>query len=164
VDLSQLTPPPGSRHRRIRVGRGDGSGKGTYSGKGRKGQKARSGPGPRRSFEGGQLATALRFARKRGFSNAPFRVEYEWVNVGQLGVFDVGQTVAREDLLARGIVHNEKKPLKVLAEGEITLALTVRADRFSKAARQKIEAAGGTVVELNPAEVDGGAVVDAVEQ
>lgn len=164
MDLSQLSSPAGARHRRIRVGRGNGSGKGTYSGKGRKGQQARSGPGARRSFEGGQLATALRYASKRGFNNALFRVEYEWVNVGQFAVFAAGDEVTHETLLARGIVHNDKKPLKVLAEGDLAVALTVRADRFSKAARQKIEAAGGTVIELNPAEDAGGALGDAVEQ
>jgi large subunit ribosomal protein L15 len=164
VDLSHLSSPAGARHRRIRVGRGNGSGKGTYAGKGRKGQQARSGPGARRSFEGGQLATALRYARKRGFNNALFRVEYEWVNVGQLAAFEAGSEIAREDLLARGIVHDDKKPLKVLAEGDLGVALTVRAERFSKAARQKIEAAGGTVIELNPSEDAGGALGDAVDQ
>lgn len=163
MDLSQLSSP-GARHRRIRVGRGNGSGKGTYSGKGRKGQQARSGPGAVRSFEGGQLATALRYARKRGFNNARFRVEYEWVNVGQLADLPAGSTVTQASLVAAGIIHGDKLPLKVLADGEISHALTVRAERFSKAARQKIEAAGGTVDELKPAEVDGGASADVSEQ
>lgn len=158
MNLSQLSSP-GARRRRIRVGRGNGSGKGTYSGKGIKGQKARSGPGPKRSFEGGQLATALRYARVRGFSNARFRVEYEWVNVGRLAVFPAGSVVTREELLARRIIRNDKKPLKVLGGGDLEVPLTVQADRFSKSARQKIEAAGGTVIELNSAEVDGGADV-----
>lgn len=163
MDLSQLSSP-GAHHRRIRAGRGPGSGKGTYAGKGRKGQQARSGPGAVRSFEGGQLATALRYARKRGFSNARFRVAYEWVNLGQLAQLPAGTVVTQASLIAAGIIHNDALPLKVLAEGEISQALTVRAARFSKAARQKIEAAGGTVDELNPAEVDGGAAADVSEQ
>jgi len=148
VDLSQLSAP-GARHRRIRVGRGNASGKGTYAGKGLKGQKARSGNDIRLGFEGGQLPLVRRMARKRGFTNI-FRVEYEWVNLRQLADLPAGSLVTQESLIAAGVINHGNKPLKVLGDGELTQALTVRAQRFTAAARQKIEAAGGTVDELEP--------------
>jgi large subunit ribosomal protein L15 len=154
VDLSKLAPAKGAHHRRLRVGRGNASGKGTYAGKGLKGQKARSGQDIRPGFEGGQLPLIRRMARKRGFTNI-FRVEYEWVNLKQLADFPAGSVVDQEILLLAGIIKNEKRPLKVLASGELTQPLTVRAHRFSAGARQKIEAAGGTVEE-----VAGGAAAD----
>ena len=154
MDLSRLSPPKGAHHRRIRVGRGDATGKGTTAGKGYKGQKARSGKDLRIGFEGGQLPLIRRMARKRGFTNI-FRVEYEWVNVGQLSELPAGTLVSQESLLAAGVIKADKKPLKVLGEGELTQALTVRAHRFSASARQKIEAAGGTVEE-----VEGGTAAD----
>jgi large subunit ribosomal protein L15 len=147
VDLSELKSPTGSRHKRIRVGRGAGSGKGTTAGKGQKGQKARSGKDLRPGFEGGQLPLIRRLARKRGFTNI-FRTEYEWVNLGKLADLPAGSVVTRETLLSSGIIKDEKKPLKVLGHGELTQALTVRAERFSASARQKIEDAGGTVEEV----------------
>ncbi len=147
MDLSQLKSPAGSRHKRIRVGRGNASGKGTYAGKGLKGQKARSGNDLRPGFEGGQLPLIRRLARKRGFTNI-FRTEYEWVNLGKLAELPAGSIVTRETLHSAGIIKDEKKPLKVLGHGELTQALTVRAERFSASARQKIEAAGGTVEEV----------------
>ncbi len=147
MDLSQLKSPAGSRHKRIRVGRGNASGKGTYAGKGLKGQKARSGNDLRPGFEGGQLPLIRRLARKRGFTNI-FRVEYEWVNLSQLAELPAGTVVTQESLLAAGVIKNEKRPLKVLGNGELTNSLTVRANRFSASARQKIEAAGGTVEEV----------------
>lgn len=148
MDLSQLSAP-GARHRRIRVGRGNASGKGTYAGKGLKGQKARSGNDIRIGFEGGQLPLVRRMARKRGFTNI-FRVEYEWVNLRQLAALPAGSEVTQQSLLASGVIKQDKKPLKVLGEGELSRPLTVRAHRFTATARQKIEAAGGTVDELNP--------------
>jgi large subunit ribosomal protein L15 len=148
VDLSQLSAP-GARHRRIRVGRGNASGKGTYAGKGLKGQKARSGNDLRLGFEGGQLPLIRRMARKRGFTNI-FRVEYEWVNLRQLAGLPAGSEVTQQSLLAAGIIKQDKKPLKILGEGELSQPLMVRAHRVTASARQKIEAAGGTVEELNP--------------
>ena len=148
MDLSQLSAP-GARHRRIRVGRGNASGKGTYAGKGLKGQKARSGNDIRLGFEGGQLPLVRRMARKRGFTNI-FRVEYEWVNLRQLAALPAGSVVTKDSLLAAGVIKRDDKPLKVLGEGELTHPLTVRAQRFTSGARQKIEAAGGTVDELEP--------------
>jgi large subunit ribosomal protein L15 len=148
VDLSQLSAP-GARHRRIRVGRGNASGKGTYAGKGLKGQKARSGNDLRIGFEGGQLPLVRRMARKRGFTNI-FRVEYEWVNLRQLAELPAGSVVTRESLVAAGVIKHNSKPLKILGDGELTQPLTVRAQRFTASARQKIEAAGGSVDELAP--------------
>lgn len=147
MDLSQLSPPRGSRHKRIRIGRGNASGKGTYAGKGLKGQKARSGNDLRVGFEGGQLSLIRRFARKRGFTNI-FRVEYEWVNVGQLAELPAGTIVSQESLLAAGVIKRDKLPLKVLGDGDLNAALTVQAHKFTASARQKIEAAGGTVEEV----------------
>jgi large subunit ribosomal protein L15 len=147
VDLSKLAAPKGARHRSLRVGRGNATGKGTYAGKGLKGQKARSGQDIRPGFEGGQLSLVRRMARKRGFTNV-FRVEYEWVNVGRLVDFEAGTVVTQESLFLAGAIKGDKKPLKVLGEGELTHALTVRAHKFSAGARQKIEAAGGTVEEV----------------
>ncbi len=144
----ELRQTPGATHRRKRVGRGNASGHGTYSGKGLKGQKARAGGGVRPGFEGGQLPLIRRMARKRGFRN-PFRVDYEEVNVGQLGRFEPGAEVNAQALLEARIIRQLRKPVKILGQGDITTALTVEAVSFSNAARSKIEAAGGTVRWLN---------------
>jgi large subunit ribosomal protein L15 len=143
----ELRQPKGATHARKRIGRGNASGHGTYATKGMKGQKARSGGGVRPGFEGGQLPFVRRMAYKRGFRN-PFRVAYEEVNVGQLARFGAGATVDIEALRAAGIVRNGK-PVKVLGDGELSVALTVEADRFSKSARSKIETAGGSVRWIN---------------
>lgn len=158
MDLSQLSSPPGARHRKQRIGRGNASGTGTYAGKGLKGQKARSGNDLRIGFEGGQLPLVRRMARKRGFTNV-FRVAYEWVNVGQLATLAAGSSVSQESLLAAGIIRNGRRPLKVLGEGELSQPLTVRAHRFTASARQKIEAAGGSVEE-----VAGGTAADVISE
>jgi large subunit ribosomal protein L15 len=149
VDLSQLKPAPGAKRERKRVGRGNASGQGTTAGKGQKGQMTRSGKKhPWRGFEGGQLPLFRRLARKRGFVN-PTRVEYEPVNVGDLARFDANAIITPESLVAAGLLkHHPKLPVKVLASGELDRALTVRAHRFSAAAKQKIEAAGGTAEAL----------------
>jgi len=140
-----LRPPAGAKHKRKRVGRGNASGHGTYSGRGLKGQKARSGPGLRIGFEGGQLPLIRRMSRKRGFTNI-FRVEYAAVNLSSLArSFPAGSEVTPEALVQARIVKNVKKPIKVLGQGDLPAALTVRAHKFSAAARQKIEAAGGRV-------------------
>ena len=142
MKLHELAPPPGARHRRKRVGRGDGSGHGTYSGRGMKGQKARSGKGPRPGFEGGQLPLIKRLPQKRGFTNI-FRREYSVVNLTSLKVFPPQSEVTPELLREKGLLKTLKLPLKVLAQGELAHPLVVRAHAFSAQARQKIEAAGG---------------------
>lgn len=140
---NDLRHPAGAKHKRKRVGRGNASGHGTYSGRGLKGQKARSGPGLRIGFEGGQLPLVQRMSRKRGFTNI-FRVEYAEVNLRNLASrFPAGSEVTPEALVQVGVIKNVKKPVKVLSQGELEGALTVRAHKFSAAARQKIEAAGG---------------------
>jgi large subunit ribosomal protein L15 len=138
-----LRPAKGATHKRKRIGRGNASGHGTYSTKGMKGQKARSGGGVRPGFEGGQLPFVRRMAYKRGFRN-PFRVDYEEVNVGSLASFAAGATVNAESLRAARLVQSGR-PVKVLGNGDIAVALTVEADSFSKSAQSKIEAAGGSV-------------------
>jgi large subunit ribosomal protein L15 len=142
-----LRPAAGSRHSRKRVGRGNSSGHGTYSGRGLKGQKARAGGGVRRGFEGGQLPLVRRMARKRGFTNA-FRVEYEPLNLSRLARFPAGSEVTPETLQSAGIIKDSKARIKVLGEGDLKAALTVRAHKFSATARQKIEAAGGKAEEV----------------
>jgi len=142
--LHELRPTPGSKKQRKRVGRGTGSGHGKTSGRGHKGQKARSGGGVRPGFEGGQNPLVLRLP-KRGFTNAPFAKEYAYVNVGELNIFPAGSLVGPEELHARGIVKKLGDGLKVLGDGELEVALTVRAHKFSRGAVEKIEAAGGRV-------------------
>jgi len=140
----ELHPPAGARHRRKRIGRGNASGHGTYSGKGMKGQKSRSGGGVRPGFEGGQLPLIRRLARKRGF-RSPFRIDYEEVNVGSLARFAAGTEVTAASLAEARLVRSRRKPVKVLGDGEISVALTVEATSFTASARSKIEAAGGSV-------------------
>jgi large subunit ribosomal protein L15 len=143
-----LSPAQGSKKDRKRVGRGSGSGHGTYSGRGCKGQKARTGNNKvRPGFEGGQLPLIKRLPRKRGFNNI-FRIEYGEVNLSSLNIFDAGTEVTSEKLVAAGIIKNTKSPVKILAHGDINRPLTVKADKFSAAAKSKIEAAGGMAVEV----------------
>jgi large subunit ribosomal protein L15 len=147
VRQDKLSPVPGSRKSRKRTGRGDGSGHGTYSGRGSKGQKSRSGYKMRPGFEGGQLPLIKRLPRKRGFVNI-FRVEYNIVNLNKLNIFDPGSEVTPEGLVAAGVVKSLRHPIKILAEGDINHPLIVRANKFSAAAKAKIEAAGGKVEEI----------------
>ncbi len=142
--LHTLAPTPGSTKTKKRLGRGRGSGTGKTSGKGVKGQKARPGHhGPRLSFEGGQMPMARRIP-KRGFKN-PFRVEAFGVNVSLLeDIFEIGEVVDVESLRAKGVLPKKAKVLKILANGELTKKLTVKAHRFSATAKAKVEAAGGT--------------------
>jgi large subunit ribosomal protein L15 len=147
MKLHDLRPAEGSNHKSKRVGRGAGSGKGKTSGKGMMGQKARSGPGPYRTFEGGQNRLVKRMPFKRGFTNI-FRVDYEVVNIGSLAEWPADVEVSPESLLEARAVRRKRMPIKVLGDGELSAALTVKAHKFSNSARQKIEAAGGTVVEL----------------
>lgn len=142
-----LRQPKGATHKRKRVGRGNASGHGTYSTKGLKGQKARSGGGVRPGFEGGQLPLVRRMAYKRGFRN-PFRVDYEEVNVSALAAFPTGSQVDATALRAARLVRTGR-PVKVLGGGELAVKLVVEADSFSRSAKAKIEAAGGSVRWLN---------------
>ena len=142
-----LSPAPGSKRSRKRVGRGDGSGHGTYSGRGCKGQKSRAGYKMSRGFEGGQLPLIKRLPRKRGFVNI-FRIEYSIVNLNTLNIFDAGSEVTPERLVAAGVVKSIRYPIKILAEGNINHPLLVRANKFSAAAKAKIEVAGGKVEEV----------------
>jgi len=145
--LEKLSPPIGAKKKRKRVGRGDGSGHGTYSGRGCKGQKSRSGNKMRPGFEGGQMPLIKRLPQKRGFTNI-FKTDYSTVNIGQLSVFESGSEVTPEKLVALGIVKSLKRPIKILAAGEIDRPLVVKVDRFSAAAKAKIEAAGGKAEEV----------------
>ncbi|MBA7526812.1 50S ribosomal protein L15 [subsurface metagenome] len=143
----ELSPAPGSKKQRKRVGRGNGSGHGTYSGRGCKGQKSRSGYNMPRGFEGGQLPLIRRLPRKRGFTNI-FKTEYSVVNVGELSMFEAGSEITPEKLVVTGLVKSLRYPVKVLADGDINHPLVVKANRFSAAAKAKIEAAGGKVEEV----------------
>jgi large subunit ribosomal protein L15 len=145
-----LSPASGSKTNRKRVGRGDGSGHGTYSGRGCKGQKSRSGYRMRPGFEGGQLPLIKRLPEKRGFVNI-FRTEYNVVNVGNLDIFEAGSEVGPERLVAAGVVKSLRRPIKILADGDITHPLIVKAHRFSTAAKAKIESVGGKVEEVEHA-------------
>jgi len=142
VSLSNLRPPKGARHSKKRIGRGQGSGQGKTAGRGHKGAKSRSGFKHKRGFEGGQMPLHRRVP-KRGFHN-PFRIAYAVVNLDTLTArFESGTVVTRELLREQGLVQSNSQPVKVLARGEITKALTVRVHKFSAKAAEKIVAAGG---------------------
>ncbi len=143
ASLSNLKPPKGSRHRKVRVGRGIGSKLGKTAGKGNKGQKSRAGYSRRRGFEGGQMPLHRRIP-KRGFHN-PFGKLFSVVNVGQLAVFAAGDTVTPDLLRAHGFVRRARDLVKILGEGELKTKLTVHAHAFSESAKQKISAAGGAI-------------------
>lgn len=144
--LHELSPAKGSKHAKKRVGRGPGSGTGKTAGKGEKGQKSRSGYSHRDGFEGGQMPLVRRVP-KRGFTNI-FKTEYAVVNLAQLADLAPEITdVTPQTLVDRGLVRSGK-PVKVLGDGEIGKALKVTANKFSKSARAKIEAAGGSCEEL----------------
>ena len=141
MKLHELSPNPGAVRDVKRVGRGHGSGNGKTAGKGHKGQKARSGGSIRPGFEGGQTALARRFP-KRGFNNI-FATKYAIINVSDLEKFVDGTVVDTELLKASGIIKKEMDGIKVLGNGELTKNLTVKAAKFSAAAKEKIEKAGG---------------------
>lgn len=141
MKLNQLTAAPGATRAAKRIGRGHGSGNGKTAGKGHKGQKARAGHGMRPGFEGGQMPLQRRIP-KRGFNNI-FAKEVVAVNVGSLNRFEDGAQVTVEALKEAGILKKTGDALKILANGELTKKLTVKADAFSEAAKAKIEAAGG---------------------
>ena len=141
MKLHELSPNPGAVRDVKRVGRGHGSGNGKTAGKGHKGQKARSGGSIRPGFEGGQTALARRIP-KRGFNNI-FATKYAVINVSDLEQFVEGTVVDTEVLKAAGIIKKELDGIKVLGNGELTKNLTVKAAKFSAAAKEKIEKAGG---------------------
>jgi large subunit ribosomal protein L15 len=143
MELHELRPAQGSTKKRKRIGQGRGSGLGKTSGKGHKGQNARSGGGVRPGFEGGQMPLARRVP-KRGFSNARFAKSWQVVNVSSLdNCFEAGSEIGPKELYERGLIKTLREPVKVLADGDLTKALTVRAHAFSGQAAEKIKAAGG---------------------
>lgn len=141
MKLHELSPAPGSRHARKRVGRGPGSGTGKTSGRGQKGQNSRSGGGVRPGFEGGQNPIYRRLPR-RGFTNI-FRKEYAVVNLEQLNRFADGTEVNPQVLMESGLVNNPMDGIKILGNGALNVKLTVKANKFSQSAIEKIQAAGG---------------------
>jgi len=144
MKLHDLRPADGSRKARKRVGRGPGAGQGKTAGRGTKGQNSRAGGPKPPYFEGGQLPLVRRLPWKRGFH--PFmRVEYTPVNVGRLEVFDDNTVVTPDSLVAAGIIKGSAGPVKILAAGDLSKPLHVRAHRFSQSAQDKITAAGGRV-------------------
>jgi large subunit ribosomal protein L15 len=145
MKLHDLRPDLGASKKRKRVGRGTGSGRGKTSGRGTKGQNSRSGGGVRPTFEGGQLPLVKRLPKMRGFNNR-FKVYYVAVNLDTLNKrFEAGAEVTPESLHSVGILSKPSEPVVILARGEVDKALTVKAHRISASAKQKIEAAGGSV-------------------
>ena len=143
MKLHELSPAPGSKTKRTRVGRGIGSGIGKTSGRGHKGQKSRAGGGVRPGFEGGQKPLYLRLP-KRGFNNSKFAKQYVELNVSELERFENGQIIDMVALIEAGVVKKPMDGLKILGNGELTKSLTVQATGFTKSAAEKILAAGGT--------------------
>jgi large subunit ribosomal protein L15 len=146
MELSRLKPRPGARHAKKRVGRGPGSGHGKTAGRGEKGQKSRTGYSQKRGFEGGQMPLHRRIP-KRGFTNI-FKEEFAVVNLSDLDRFDAGSTVNEDSLRQAGLVKGRRRKIKILGTGEVSKKLNVTADRFSKSAKAKIEAAGGACQEI----------------
>ena len=144
MKLDELKKNPGATHSRKRVGRGMGSGLGKTSGKGEKGQKARSGVSIPATFEGGQLPLYRRLP-KRGFSNSDFKIRYATLNVSDLEVFEDGTEVTPELLKDTGLLKNQLDGVKILGNGEITKKLTVKANKFSKSAVEKLEKCGSKI-------------------
>ncbi len=141
MKLHELHPAEGATTAAKRLGRGIGSGLGKTSGKGHKGAKARSGGGKGPGFEGGQMKMTMRLP-KRGFTNN-FRTVYAAINVDRLEIFEDGQEVTPVDLIEAGIIKNVRDGIKIMGNGELTKKLTVKASKFTAAAKEKIEAVGG---------------------
>ena len=142
--LHELKPAEGSTRKTIRKGRGTATGRGKTAGRGQDGQKSRSGGGVRPGFEGGQMPLTRRVP-KRGFSNYPFKKEFAVVNLDRLNEIEKDSVVTNDLLKKLGMVKNKYEYVKVLGNGEITVPLTVKVDKVSKSAKEKIEAAGGKV-------------------
>ena len=145
MGLADLRPAPGTKRATRRLGRGNGSGQGTYAGKGQKGQQSRSGYKKRVWFEGGQMPLQRRLP-KRGFFHLKKNV-HQVVNLGDIGERTSGERIDAEALRAAGLIRSSAKPVKVLGDGELGRAVTIVADTFSGAAREKIAAAGGAAEE-----------------
>ena len=144
LTLEELRPAEGATHKSKRLGQGPGSGKGKTAGKGHKGDKSRTGGGVRPGFEGGQMPLTRR-TPKRGFNNYRFAKVYQTVNVGTLEAkFEAGAEVDAQAMYTARVIRKKDVPVKVLADGELTKALKVKADAFSAGAAKKIEAAGGS--------------------
>ncbi|HNY16244.1 MAG TPA: 50S ribosomal protein L15 [Treponemataceae bacterium] len=145
-DFNLYAPEGANKKKRI-VGRGSSSGRGTTAGRGNKGQQSRSGGKVYVGFEGGQMPLYRRIA-KRGFSNYPFRKEYEVFNLSEIEVrYENGETVNRESLVMKGLLKKVSSLVKVLGDGDLTKKVTVSVDKVSASAKEKIEKAGGSVVE-----------------
>lgn len=144
LTIDDLRPNKGANTSKRRLGRGHGSGRGKTAGRGTKGQNSRSGGGVRPGFEGGQLPIQQRMPYKRGFTNV-WRTPWETVNVGRLAELELDGPITPEVLEEVGLIRSAKFPVKILGNGEVTGALTVKAQGFSKSAKEMIEAAGGTV-------------------
>ena len=164
IRLHNLRPRPGSRHRVKRLGSGESSGHGKTSGKGHKGQKARSGGSIRLGFEGGQMPLIRRLP-KRGFNNAAFHKTYAIVNLDALNSFKAGTTVNEQLLRESNLIRGEFAGLKILGDGELKHGLMIEADKFSAAAREKIEKAGGsaTLRESRPPQIENAVATRPVE-
>ncbi len=145
--LQNLKSNPGSRKRRKTVGRGNGSGHGTYSTRGTNGQSQRTGSQKRPGFEGGQTPLSRKMPKLKGFNN-PNHIIYQVVNVGSLNVFEDNEEVDVVKLFEKKLISHKEKPVKILGEGEITKKLTLKADKFSASAKEKIEKAKGAVMEF----------------
>lgn len=142
-----LAPPAGARRRRKRVGRGNGAHQGNHAGRGMNGQKSRSGPGPRVGFEGGQLPLIKGLPMKRGFTNN-FKTHYSLVKLGTLELLETGEQITPELLVQKGYLRSLKNRVKILGDGDLAKPITVVAHKFTSSAKAKIEAAGGTAVEI----------------
>ena len=143
-----LKSPEGSKKNRKRVGRGDSSGSGSYSGKGMKGQKSRSGGGVRPGFEGGQLPLIKKLSALRGFNNI-FRREFIPINLNTISkLYEKDNEISPETLVEKNVLKDTKSPIKILGDGEINFPVKVTAHKFSRSAKDKIIAAGGTIQEL----------------
>ncbi len=147
LTLDDLRPAKGSTTPRKRLGRGHGSGRGKTAGRGTKGQNSRSGGGVSIGFEGGQLPIQQRMPYKRGFTNI-WKTPWETMNLGRLVDMEFDGPITPAVLAERGLIRGSEFPVKILATGEISTALTIHAHAFSKAATAAVEAAGGTVVTL----------------
>lgn len=143
MKLHELSPSPGSRKARKRVGRGVASGQGKTAGRGNKGCNSRSGGGVRPGYEGGQMPIQRRLP-KRGFTNI-FAKKYAVINIRDLARFESGTTVDEAEMIRAGLVKGQRDGIKLLGQGDISVSLTVKVDYASDSAKRKIEAAGGTV-------------------
>ena len=145
--LQNLVSNPGSRKRRKIVGRGNGSGHGTYSTRGSNGQNQRTGSQKRPGFEGGQTPLHRKMPKLKGFNN-PNHITYQVVNVGSLNVFEDNEEVDVVKLFEKKLICHKDKPVKILGEGDLTKKLTIKGDKFSAGAREKIEKAKGAMTEF----------------